>query len=267
MEELQIMVSSTKGAITTNFEDIKKSLVAVLDDYKGIIVTEDTVKKSKKDVAELRKIRSSIDDEKKRVKKLWNEPYVEFENKCKELMALVDEPIKEINSQVEEFEQKEIEEKKNHFFELYQGNIDDLADYLPFVNVLPEKWMNKAFTDKDFLYSLSEKKIQVRNDLNAINSLNSEIENDVLDAYRKSGNNLSVAISRNSQYLSDKNKVTEQIKANEKNGTVSIEKPSPIQQFNDLAKKIGMVTFTVAAEDADQVENLLIEYGIIYRKE
>ena len=263
MEELQIMVSSTKGAITTNFEDIRKSLVAVLDDYKGIIVTEDTVKKSKKDVAELRKMKALLDDKKKQVKKLWNEPYVEFENKCKELMALVDAPINEINSQIEEFEQKEIEEKKDHFFDLYQENMDGLGGYLPFVSILPEKWMNKAYTDKDFLYHLSEKKMQVRNDLNAIKSLHSEIEKEVLDVYGESGNNLSVAIARNNQYLLDKAK----IKANEKNGTVSIEKPSPIQQFNDLAKKIGMVTFTVAAEDAEQVETLLIENGIIYRKE
>ena len=70
MEELQIKVSKTLGTIETNFSEIEKNLKKTLEGYKGIVVTEDTLKESKKDVAELRKLRASIDDEKKAIKRL-----------------------------------------------------------------------------------------------------------------------------------------------------------------------------------------------------
>ena len=71
MDELQIKVSQQIGKIDVNFEEIEANLKEVLAGYQGIIVTEDTIKQAKADIAELRKKRTSIDDEKKRIKKIW----------------------------------------------------------------------------------------------------------------------------------------------------------------------------------------------------
>lgn len=275
MDELKILVSQQIGTISTNFEEIETNLKKTLADYKGILVTADTVKESKKDVTELRKMRTSIDDEKKKVKKAWNQPYTEFENRCKALMALVDETIAPIQSQIEDFEVKEIEDKKEHLHQLYTENIDVYGEYLQFENTLPEKWANKSFSDKDYLYSLSEMKLHVRTDLDAIKSLNSEITEELFKVYAKSGNNLSSAISRNVQFLEDKNRVREQVKeevreevkATSQKPDIPFEKPAPIKQFEDLQNKINMVHFVVSAEDADAVEQFLQFSEITYRKE
>ena len=279
MSELQIKVSKKLGTIETNFEEIEKNLKITLANYKGIVVTEDTLKESKKDVAELRKLKTSIDNEKKAIKKAWNEPYTEFENKCKELMTLVDEPIAEINNQVVKFEAKQIEEKKQHLNGLYLENIEEYTDYLSFEDTLSEAWQNKSFKDKDYLYELSERKVHIKSDLDAIHSLQSEIENELIEAYKQNGNNLSAAIKRNNQYMADKNRVKDQVKEEIK---------KEIQEDNQAAFSISMpaeeanaglvymnnacvtssvnnaVKFIVSAEDADKVRQFLEFSEITY---
>lgn len=282
MSELQIKVSKKLGTIETNFEEIEKNLKITLANYKGIVVTEDTLKESKKDVAELRKLKTSIDNEKKAIKKAWNEPYTEFENKCKELMTLVDEPIAEINNQVVKFEAKQIEEKKQHLNGLYLENVEEYTDYLSFEDTLSEAWQNKSFKDKDYLYELSERKVHIKSDLDAIHSLQSEIESELIEAYKQNGNNLSAAIKRNNQYMADKNRVKDQVKEEIK---------KEIQEDNQVAFSISMpaeeanaglvhmndacvtssvdnaVKFIVSAEDADKVRQFLEFSEITYTEE
>lgn len=282
MEELQIKVSKTLGTIETNFSEIEKNLKITLEGYKGIVVTEDTLKESKKDVAELRKLRASIDDEKKAIKKAWIQPYTEFENKCKELMALVDEPIAEINNQVAKFESKQIKEKKQHFNGLYLENIEDYMDYLPFEITLNDKWQNKTFADKDYLYELSEKKTRIKADLDAISSLESEIESELIEAYKKNGNNLSAAIQRNNQYMADKNRVKDQVKEEIKkeiheDNQAAFSISTPAEEANAglvymnnagvTSSVDNAVKFIVSAEDADKVRQFLEFSEITYTEE
>lgn len=257
MEELQIKVERTPGTITTNFAEIEANLKVVLANYKGIIVTEDTVKQSKKDVAELRKIRAAIDDEKKKVKKLWNEPYTIFEDKCKALMALVDEPISEINNQVAEFEAKRLDEKKKHLKALYEENISECAEYLPFAETLADKWQNVSYADKDYLYDLSEKKTRIKSDLSAIQSLASEIENEVLEVYKRTGN-LSAAIQKNSDYLQAKAKAEEKVREEQKAIPTVPKEPKQVLVDVETGEVIPEFTFRVSGSDyINQVKEYL----------
>lgn len=268
MENLEIKVQQSVGTITTNFDDIEKNLKMLLSNYQGIVVTDDTVKESKKDIAELRKIKTSIDDEKKRIKKIWNVPYVEFETKCKNLMALVDEPINEINKQVAEFEQKAIDQKKLDFMELYSENIEDLSDFIPFEVTLEDKWTNVSYKGKDYLYALSERKTHIKSDLDVIRSLNSEIEDECITAYKRNGNNLSAAVSRNQQYIDDKNRVKNQVKEEVREEIKSeVKEDTPMTHFNDFSEMIKMHHFIVSESDAEKVRNLLTFSEIPFREE
>ena len=258
MEELQIKVSNTLGEITTNFEEIEANLKAVAADYKGIVVTEDTVKESKKDVAQLRKIIKEIEDSRKAVKKQWNTPYVQFEDRCKQLEALIEEPINEINEQVAVFEQKKVAEKKEHLASLYAENIEDFSDYIPFEVTLGDKWQNVSYSDKDYLYDLSEKKVRIKTDLDAIRSLHSEIEEEVIAAYKNSGNVLSIAIQKNSDYLSAKSMAEKKI-AEERQAEVTPVAPTACQPAEPVdVWEEPTFTFRVTGEDAiKQVKEML----------
>ena len=264
MEELQIQISNTLGEITTNFEEIEANLKAVAADYKGIIVTEDSLKQCKKDVSELRKIIKDIEDSRKAIKKQWNVPYQQFEEKCKQLETVIEEPINAINNQVAVFEQKATNEKKEHLLDLYSANIEDFSEYIPFETTLDVKWKNVSYTDKDYLYDLSERKVKVRSDLDAIHALNSEIEADCLKAYKDSGNNLASAIKRNSDYLSIKQLAEKKVEE-EKKVEVKAEPPKEEPTDDWMNKPVEYsFTFRVKGEDAQKVREYLnfaeIEY-------
>lgn len=265
MNEFEVLVTPKAGSIETNFVDIEAKLKAEMSAYEGMEVTDENLADSKKDLAFLRKVKKSINDKKVDIKKQYMQPYTEFEDKCKQLIAVVDKPIEEIDKQIKDFDVKRIADKKVALEKLYAENIEEFAEYIPFESTLEDSWSNVSYKDKDYLYYLSEKKISVRGEIEVIKALNSEIEEEILNIYKKSG--LAMAIQRNTQYLNDKNRVSEQIKADIKNGTVKVEKPSAIDSFVDFQKKLEMVAFYVSKEDAEQVEQFLHFSNITYRKE
>ena len=219
MNELLVQIDTNKHLITTNFDVIKAELEEKLNDYKGIIVDEDTIKESKKDLADLRKMSSEVDAKRKEIKKQWDEPYQEFKAKCDELMGLIDIPIGELKNQLDGFEEKRKAEKESHIRELYAENIGEYGDYLTYEGVFNPKWLNSSYSDKDVKYDISEAVTKVRSDLDAIKALDSEIEEECILTYKKEGNSLTAAIKKNADYIIAKKlaeaKVAEEAKKEE----------------------------------------------------
>ena len=202
MEELKISIAE-QGKITTNLETLKSELSEIAGRYKGVLVTEDTVPLAKKDLASLRKLRTEIEDERKAVKKKWNEPYTAFENEVKAALSIIDEPIGAIDKQIKDFETADREAKKEKIREIYNGNVsDEYKPYLPFESVFNEKWLNKSVKAQEIIADLSTKITQVKIDIDAIKALNSEVEDKCLEAYKTGG--MAAAIQRNTDYLNAK---------------------------------------------------------------
>ncbi len=83
-----ITTATQLPVITTNFEEVKKYIEGKRDMYKGVIVTEDTLKESRADLSDLIKIRTSIEEFRKSKKKEMLVPITAFENQCKKLLAI-----------------------------------------------------------------------------------------------------------------------------------------------------------------------------------
>ncbi len=81
-----------------NFEEVKSGLSAMLETYQGIVVTEQTLQGCKATQKELASVRTKLDKYRKEKKKALSKPITDFENQCKELIAMVEsveKPIKE----------------------------------------------------------------------------------------------------------------------------------------------------------------------------
>lgn len=260
MEEFQ--VSQQLGVISSNLDDIETELKAKMEDYKDYEVTKDTITADKKVLADLRKLKTSMEDARKKVKSEWEKPYKDFEAKYKAVLALVEEPINEIDSQLKAFEEQRAAEKKLHVREIYDDNIEDLERFLPFDTIFNSKWLNASTKDQDIVYDISEKKLKVKTDLDAIKALGSEIEEDVIDAYVKAGNNLATAIQRNNQYIADKNRTVKQMEEKKETKPVA----EAMGTLNDMVNLVKTVHFIVSKDDAEDVENLLTLSGFSYRK-
>lgn len=202
MEELQ--VNAVNGQIECNFEEIKQELQTMMSAYTSLEVTEDTIKKAKEDLATLRKIYKAVDGKRKEVKKVFMQPYLDFEEKTKDLLSVIDEPIDMIDGKLKTFEIKRIAEKFEHQKEIYAESIGEYAEYLPFDKVRKKQWDNATYSDKDIKYDISKCIAKVRSDLDNIRALKSDIEDELFKTYRESGNNLSAAVTRFTDYMSVK---------------------------------------------------------------
>ena len=103
-EELQVLVEQEVGVISWNFDQLKAALAVKMQEYDGLVYTEDNVKVAKTDIATLRKIKKAISDKRIEIKKKCLEPYEVFEAQAGELTELIDKPINQIDAQLTEYE-------------------------------------------------------------------------------------------------------------------------------------------------------------------
>ena len=129
-----------------NYEELKQTITAGLAKYENMIYTPETVSVAKKDRADLNRLMKAINDEKIRVKKMYLEPFEEFERQAKELIAMIDEQAKSVDSAVKEFETAEKNEKQKAINGIYEEVIGDLKDLVPYDRIHDPKWLNKGTT-------------------------------------------------------------------------------------------------------------------------
>ena len=125
-----------------NLEALKAELAPKLEQYNSLVVTEDSIKAAKADKANLNKLRTAIEDQRKAAKKQYLEPYTILEAQCKEVVALIDAPIGAIDKQLKAFDEKEKAEKYNEleaFFSTVQRET-----FIELQDVLNPKWANKT---------------------------------------------------------------------------------------------------------------------------
>lgn len=134
------------GELIFNFDELKGQLSERLENYKGLVVTEDNEREVTKDKAELNKLVKAIDDYRKNQKKEMSAPITEFENKCKELTRLVTNVVTPIADQLKVFEDARKEEKRTEVQRQVEKVINDLGlnqTYSSQLDII-DKYLNKT---------------------------------------------------------------------------------------------------------------------------
>lgn len=137
-----------------NFEALKAEFAEQLKKYKNIAVTQESIKAAKADRASLNKLKAAVDEQRKSVKKQWTAYYAPFEEQCKILTAMIDEPIQAIDYQLksidEEAKQKKYAELQAHF-----DAICDL-DFIKLDKIINPKWQNVTATVENLKKEITE---------------------------------------------------------------------------------------------------------------
>ena len=272
---LEVQISRNNGTIDFNFEDLKDALTAELELYKNLVFTEDTKADAKKTVAELRKLKKQINDKRIEVKKLYMQPYTDFEAKVKELDKLINEPITFISEQIDAFEQKRIEEKRELINEIYLELVserEDIAGYAELNRVYDSKWENASTSKKTIQEAIISYLDSVDNDIAAIESMESEYEAKALMRYKETGV-LSDALLTIRQWEKQKEEIlkAEEEKQAEAEADEILDAPEPIEEFieptekNDIMK-IARYEVKVDPFQQTQLECYMQECGIQYRR-
>ncbi len=282
---LEVQISRNNGTIDFNFEDLKDALTAELELYKNLVFTEDTKADAKKTVAELRKLKKQISDKRIEVKKLYMQPYTDFEAKVKELDKLINEPITYISEQIDAFEQKRIEEKIELINDIYLELVserEDIAGYAELNRVYDSKWENTSTSKKTIQEAITNYLDGVANDIAAIKSMESEYETKALMRYKETGV-LSDALLTIRQWEKQKEEILkaeeekqEALKAEEEKQAEAeadeiLDAPEPVEEFIEPTEKndiMKMARYEVKVDpfQQTQLECYMQECGIQYRR-
>ena len=210
-----------------NLEALKAELAPKLEQYNSLVVTEDSIKAAKADKANLNKLRTAIEDQRKAAKKQYLEPYTILEAQCKEVVALIDAPIGAIDKQLKAFDEKEKAEKYNEleaFFSTVQRET-----FIELQDVLNPKWANK--TEKvDSLKAEIEAACQKFHD--EYEQLNKLYENfphklAIIDKFKSTKDfSQTMVYAKNLEFEYEKEQRQKE-QANEKNTQNALQEPSP----------------------------------------
>lgn len=154
--------------ISFNFEEIKEELAGKLQVYQQMVVTEGGIKEAKADRANLNKFKAALSDSRKSVKRQWNQPLSEFEDKMKELEQMVDAPISAIDRQIKAFDEIKKQEKRQEIENFFAENIGELEEILPLAKIWNERWLNATYPVKDIEREILEAIRKTHNDIGII---------------------------------------------------------------------------------------------------
>lgn len=171
--------------IQWNKEELEAAVRAKIAGYENVVYTEENIKAAKNDRAELNKLIKAIEERRKQVKNIINEPYAVFEAELKEITALINEPVALIDQQVKVFEEKQKEEKKAAIKATYDENIGDLAEVLPFEKIFDSRYLNQTYKLATAQKEVVDKIDTVKTDLETIDSLDSKYKLNAKDVYIK----------------------------------------------------------------------------------
>lgn len=161
-------------AIEWNYDELKAELSQKLEQYKGLVYTEDQIKEAKADRAKLNALATAIDDKRKQIKKQCLQPYEQFEAQIKDLLAVIKEPVALIDSQIKDYE----EEKKQKKFEEVKALFEKLKDaageqleFVSFEQIFEDKFLNESLSLKMVETVISNKFNSIKCNLKTIADL------------------------------------------------------------------------------------------------
>lgn len=260
--------------IDFNFEALKTELSEQLVKYNNLAVTEDSIKAAKADRAKLNNLVKVINDKKVSIKKEAMAEYLIFEEKVKELLSMINEPILAIDGQIKKFEDAALEEKKNQITEIHKEIFVEYANVVPLTKIYNNRWENATYKLKDIRTDIESAYETFNKGMAAINSLDTKYIAQVKDRFIGTLD-LSIALSENTRLKQQEEaleKAKEAKEAEKAKATITKEvvpetNPEPIEIEKPQQKLITLdFRVTATGEQLCKLKEFLTSNNIKYGK-
>lgn len=180
--ELRVSELAIPERIDWNYEELKTGLIKATEEYRGLVYTDENIKDAKKDIASLRKLKDALNNERIRLQKEYLAPFAEFKKQVDELIALVDEPVKAIDTQVKEYTNMKQREKAEAIDALVKEKAFPEGFNLgPIYN---PKWINASYSLKKIGEELDAAKDRISDDIDTIECI-PDYSFEALDVYKR----------------------------------------------------------------------------------
>lgn len=136
-------------------EELKKLVADKLEQTKGLVATDESIKATKASRAEVNKLKKAIGDVRKEYKRAWNAPFELFESTLRALEGDCDSASQELKLTIDGFEEtqrKERKQKVQALIEEMAPNYNVKAEDLP----IADKWLLKSTSQKTITQEIGE---------------------------------------------------------------------------------------------------------------
>ena len=172
-QTLELVIKKiTPAQVESNIEQLDTYMSNVTEHYKNWIVTEDSLKEAATERTKLNKLEKNLAEFRKRVQEEGLKDINAFIQKLKDSEKEVKTLSNNIKTQIDEFEEKQWEEKQKEIQKKINGMFATNENLKQFVVQNP-KWKNKTFTINKIESELSE---QLENLLNKKQFIENELE-------------------------------------------------------------------------------------------
>lgn len=165
-----------------NHEEVKQWLSQQLESYTGRVYTEKDIPTAKSDRAKLNHVRDALDQRRKDVKKMYLDPYTEFECQVKELVGMVEQCSGAIDAQVKAFEQAQKDAKLQDCKDIFAEWVKELSGQLSFDKIYNPRWLNKSFSLDAVEKEIRDELAKIRANLVAVKAAASDTDLDAATA-------------------------------------------------------------------------------------
>lgn len=156
----ELAVTYTPAVIDDNLEALNAFVEQQIEPYIGAQIDPndyEQVKEARKCMADLNKLKSPIEAERKRIKREYEAPFKALESRVKAITAKIDEARAVLKAQVDEADARFKELRRAVLAEEYEGCAGPIADVIPFAAVLEDAWLNRSTPEAKAADALYEK--------------------------------------------------------------------------------------------------------------
>lgn len=251
-------------AILSNVEAVKQwAILQTEQDRNLVLETEEDFENGKKRCAEINKQITNIENRRKDVKKAYIAPYEIFEKSIKEVIAVLNEAKTNLWSQVTKAEEKlkakkELEYKA--FFE-QQAKSNDISDYCRWTTIFDKTWLNKG-KSKTVVFDEINAKVKIAVDeINAILSLNSSFEAELLREY-SNGASIASILAINKELYEQRERL-EQRKAEIAHSKAVGEQNTQVRESERVQQQTPLTSQTTRADENAEYGEVTVDFRVI----
>lgn len=166
-----------------NYEPLKAWALETAEKYKSVVVTDESIRSAKQDIADLRNLAKKISDYRIALKKEHEKKIEKTINQCIELTQILTDAASSMDVQVKELEDGVKRQKKQEIEDYFSSIAGDTAIVLPFEKVFDQKWLNKTAKMDDIKSSIDMTLNAVKKNLDILHGMQSQYETEMIEAY------------------------------------------------------------------------------------
>lgn len=157
--------------VLNNLDKVEEWVKQQTASDRNLVVTAENEEAVKARCAELNKLTEQIEAKRKEVKKAYQAPLVLFENKCKAVVAALQEPKDYLWGQIKAADERRKSEKRAALLQHYQETIGNDYGYAPWEMIEKSTWLTKGARLETVYKELDEIADHVHADIEAITSV------------------------------------------------------------------------------------------------